>query len=188
MDSRRFKVGDFTVTGNELIVTDPCYDDGTDPSIRGIVSNVKNGNWSSYVHQGSISGWGSRNSELSAFHSSSSPEEGDDAVWLKVDHFEVGVDSGQAGMYDARRFPSDPGDYSEENSFYRKICDTTCAPLWAGTIEDVGVTSSSGFGDGEYECYILENENDEVVGVKIIFIEEDELETEETWDQSELLN
>ena len=33
--------------------------------------------------------------------------------------------------------------------------------------------SSSGFGDGGYNCYLLRDKNNEVVGFQIVFIEDD---------------
>ena len=41
-------------------------------------------------------------------------------------------------------------------------------------MNNAGVVSSSGYGDGEYEVYVGENEIGEIVSVSIIFIEQEE--------------
>ena len=45
--------------------------------------------------------------------------------------------------------------------------------------------SSSGYGDGGYNCYLLRDKNNEVVGFQIVFIEDDYDEDEEDEDYDE---
>jgi len=48
-----------------------------------------------------------------------------------------------------------------------------------GGVIPFGAVSSSGFGDGGYTCYTIENEDGQVVAIKVVFIGEDE---NDDWD------
>ena len=55
-----------------------------------------------------------------------------------------------------------------------------------GIINGVGFVSSSGWGDGGYTCYTAKNEDGQIVGIKIVFIEpdyddDDEDDYEDEW-------
>lgn len=63
--------------------------------------------------------------------------------------FEVGVDSGQAGFFDDAVFAVHNGGYDE--AFCDKAYDITLSNKKAGVMLN-GVVSSSGYGDGGYEC------------------------------------
>jgi len=70
----------------------------------------------------------------------------------------------------------DPEKCKKSNDFYEVCCSMTLGNLKAG-VEDFGVVSSSGFGDGSYDCFV--NEGKEVIASYIEFIGEDEDEEEE---------
>jgi hypothetical protein len=97
--------------------------------------------------------------------------------------FEVGVDSGQAGLFDASHYQDDsiipnpkPRIYSAPSDiWYSHCCDITRSPLGAGVLP-YGVVSSSGFGDGGYDCFICRNEYGQIIRAEIEFIPEDDYE------------
>lgn len=158
-----------------MAVSDPCYDrDSNLSKIRGILDNVKTGTWNAFTMNGKLNGWGPRIFELQVFHESCSPEHGDDSIWMSASEFEVGVDSGQAGFFDDEKYPyGDLGEYAESDSFYGRACELTLNESGGGILNGFGAVSCSGIGDGCYECYVLHDEKDEIIGAKIIFLEID---------------
>jgi len=65
----------------------------------------------------------------------------------------VGVDSGQAGIFDESIYPQgETGDYEDPESFYGQCCKLTLDDLSirSGIVKDKGIVCESGFGDGEY--------------------------------------
>ncbi len=54
-------------------------------------------------------------------------------------------------------------------------------PEWhqGNTVMDKGLVSSSGFGDGGYDCFIQKDEEGKIVAIKIVFIGENDFEEDE---------
>lgn len=155
-------IGLFKVKSGNLRITDPCYDKGTWCS--GVLDDCKIGTWETFYK---LDDTGNKVSELLAFYSDISSRTLKSEKWLEQS-IDVGVDSGQCGIFDDELYPN-PGD---KKSFYSKCCDFTSSD-YAGVVENFGVVSSSGDGDGSYTCYTLEDK-DGVVGIKIIFLEKSE--------------
>ena len=162
------QIGSFKVKSGKVFVSDPCYDLNT--WCAGTIKNVKNGNWVASVIVSNQREFGKRIASLIAVHESSIfPYDG----WVK-EKFEVGVDSGQAGIYDYPEFRGRPefrGGDSEE--WYQKCCNLTLSAVSAGIIEKSGVVSSSGFGDGSYVCSTV-TQNKKVIAIKIDFFPDEE--------------
>jgi hypothetical protein len=107
-----------------------------------------------------------------------------DLHWDKTDYV-VGVDSGQVGIFDIKYYKDD--NYAKtikcinpnkiiyaNNEFFSKCCDRALSDDSWGTFP-FGVVSSSGYGDGGYEIFVLKTkEYDLPVGYKVIFIEDNE--------------
>lgn len=190
-------LGEFQVTGDKLMVTDPCYTRST--WCQGIVENALPGTWegnAEYTDEGS---WGERVSAVEARHESFRESVG---RW-ETAGFEVGVDSGQAGIFDEARYPkSECGEYDERGSFYNRACHATAGSNPCdeersersdekGGAIDEGVVTSSGYGDGGYECRIHRNAEGKADAVRVTFIadgdgdegELDESEEEELEDE-----
>jgi hypothetical protein len=105
---------------------------------------------------------------------------------LSYDWFgDFGVDSGQAGVFDAASYRDDfaaeaittpkvdfslPGHDQEGDAWYEKICKFTLADLGWGSY-DSGVVSSSGYGDGMYPVYGAEVDG-KVVALQLTFIDQ----------------
>lgn len=168
----RKELGTFEVIGDTLIVTDPCY--ARDTGCYGIVNNVLPGTWQAIIFTTTdTGGWGERVAELEVRHSAA-----------KVSHanfapFDVPVDSGQAGVFVEELYPhAETGNYRDETTFYGRACAATLRDLSAGVLKE-GAVSSSGYGDGCYQCLILRDSDDHVMGVRIVFIKDDDHSEEE---------
>jgi len=136
-------IGKFEIASGGAMISDPCYERGT--WCQGILDHVKNGEWIAEVVER-----GDRIFELHANHISN-PNATQNQKSLKRAEFEVGVDSGKAGIFDSKH-------YRDDN------------PLSNATgIVPYGCVSSSGYGDGSYVCYYHKNEDGEIDGIMIGF-------------------
>jgi hypothetical protein len=155
-------IGSFEVTSNKIIVSDPCYNMET-----WCIGDFKamNGKWNSYikildkivvklliVHEGY--------------------DKTDPYIKLNID---VGVDSGQCGFYDYQKYVDEGagrGKYNNTNTFYGKVCSLTDTSRkekkYAGIINNFGVVSSSGYGDGSYDVFVG-YDGDQVTIAKLVF-------------------
>ena len=160
--------------GKRVRVSDPCY--GTDVWCSGVVDNVKEGTYNVDVEISNEGMWGERVKSLTAIHSEYSGH----SIIQKVP-FEVGVDSGQCGIYDEDYYRQYHSEDDCNDDWYHDICKLT-DPF--GTKDDKCVVSSSGYGDGSYDCFLLRDKNNEVVGFQIVFIEDEDYD-EEDYDEYE---
>jgi len=188
------ELGSFEVTSGKVVVTDPCYERGT--WCAGVLDGVRNGRWLGYAFI-APSDFGICVHELTIHHA----DLGDEEVELQLADFEVGVDSGKAGIFDEAMYPSGkkletwdsksskrietdcPFDYRNEAGFYKRACNASrggerstskwIPPTMVGVMPE-GVVSSSGIGDGSYECQYHRNADGEIDYITIIFIDEDE--------------
>jgi hypothetical protein len=98
---------------------------------------------------------------------------------------DFGVDSGQAGVFDAASYRDDayaagittpevdfvlPGHDLEGDAWYEKMCKFTLANDGWGTYA-AGAVSSSGYGDGMYPVYGAEVDG-KVVALQLVFIDQ----------------
>jgi hypothetical protein len=178
-------LGKFKIVSGIARVTDPCYD--TEVWCSGQVEKVMKGDWSSVVVKSDEDEWGVRCAFLIASHYTVPimPSH-DDIDWVE-EKFEVGVDSGQAGIFDLTNYRDDDSvagvkrvhteTLCEDEPFYSICCDRTLSAMSAGVIP-FGCVSSSGFGDGGYVCYTITNGNGQVQAIMIDFglLQEDEEE------------
>jgi hypothetical protein len=162
---RTSQLGTFEIKSGSVYVTDPCYE--IDTWCQGKVDDVLNGTWVSEADISNAAGWGNRVHILRVYHK----EHGDDYSNLQEEKFEVGVDSGQAGFFDADLYPG------KDDDFYDEVCNLTLSDKQGGCIS-FGTASSSGFGDGGYSCYTGKNKDGKVVYMEIVFIGDDDVEDE----------
>lgn len=164
-------LGVFALLSKELRVTDPCY--SPDTWCAGKFAAAP-GIWRSKAVRAD-SGWGERVWELVIEHvetdSSELPEERLDIT--------VGVDSGQAGFFCAETYAQVQKSKCGEPGFYGMACALTCETVNSAGVLGFGVVSSSGFGDGSYECLVKKDRAGRVVAARIIFITEDDLVDDE---------
>jgi len=181
MDYNRIPIGLFECVTGRFAISDPCYE--TDVWCRGELDNIKKGTWKADVGTCDCGEWGIRVGLLITTHENFNEDaEGD--LTEHTAQFEVGVDSGQAGIFDAQYYRDDsvfPADKSPESEFdaadrwYDFCCDATAQEHNAGVIP-YGAVSSSGFGDGGYDCVYYTDPSDQVVMVVIAFIGDDKNE------------
>ena len=152
-------------------ISDPCYEPGI-----WCTANVKakNGVWNAYTTTGVFSGWGKRVIELFAVHEEFEGKNRDIMYPIPAD---IGVDSGQCGLFDNDQYRGVEG----HDGWYETCCNVSAGD--GGAIHG-GVISSSGFGDGGYQAFVTKD-GDDAVAVKVVFIVEGDEEEDDTWDDEE---
>jgi hypothetical protein len=161
--------------GDKVMVSDPCY--GLNTWCQGVLENVLPGNYDCKVEYSDEGAWGVRVSAIEVTH-----QDYDVVISLDPEDFEVGVDSGQAGIFDYGYYKKHHTDRNERNhvddDWYYKVCTITLSREAAGGVDGLGFVSSSGYGDGGYTCWTTKNEEGKIVAIRIEFITE-EYEEEE---------
>lgn len=178
--------------GKSVIVTDPSYN--TETWCQAKVDNVKEGEYITHCEIVDTDGWGKRCSLLIASHSSYNVNNLNWEVYPE----EIGVDSGQAGIFDMAYYRKDGLDIevpkvgydgqpfdrldeimkpeNEGDDFYLKMCKFTLSEKKWGGFEN-GVVCQSGYGDGGYVLYVAREEySGKIIGFCIDFmVQEEEL-------------
>lgn len=180
------KIGTFLTSTDVLRISDPCYN--KEVWCCGTVKNCEIGEWSAFLIYSDEKDWGVRVAENIALFGNISEEDAETILseknWKNSD-IHVGVDSGQCGIFQDSKYPiGDTGEYGDELSFYGKCCNLTLTPQ-QGDVLEFGVVSSSGYGDGSYDCLIAET-SDKVSAIKLVFIGDDE--DEESDEEFEEIN
>ena len=171
-------LGTFDVISSELVVSDPGYKPGSWGTGR--LKNVRPGCWDAGISMADLGDWGDRIAMLSIWHENA-PEKGE--LNRRKADFVVGVDSGQAGFFDAAHYrdssvidTAPARTWSDSESvWYDHCCEITLSSMQAGILP-FGTVSASGFGDGCYSCFYYTNSVGEILRAEIVFITEDELE------------
>lgn len=154
----------FIDLGNKVMVSDPCYSIGI--WCQGTIDNVVSGTYGCYISEGDTDR-GHRIKEL--FITKSDRSISRDQIDTFMD-FEVGVDSGTAGIFDYdyyEKFHKDSRDDAFEAWFDKYIIKDR--PDYRIT-SNSGVWSRSGYGDGGYDCFAHIDEDKKVDAIRIIFI------------------
>lgn len=154
---------------NNVMLSDPCYSIGTWCQIQ--LNNVKKGRYESFVIKSDEGDFGIRCSSLIVKH----VDKKFDAFIDFTEHDgEVGVDSGQAGIFDMSIYPANPQTRTSEDVFYEQCCNLTLSKKHCGILSNgKGLVSSSGYGDGGYPVYYSLDENDQIDYMHIMFITPD---------------
>lgn len=170
--------------GNKVMVSDPCYDIGTWCQI--ILENVKPGAYETYVVKKDEDYWGIRCDSLIVKHVD---KEINSNIEFVIHQGEVGVDSGQAGIFDFSIYPEKPHTRTSEDIFYENCCNITLSKMSCGTLRNgKGIVSSSGYGDGGYTLIVSEDEHGQIDYMHILFIgpefDEDDYETDKECEEA----
>jgi hypothetical protein len=183
-------LGTFDVVSGALRISDPCHEKDIRPGNAGTIK-AANGTWQavSYTRRfdellGERAYKVERICELEAFldelRKVGEPYSHEKLPYKQLRSV-IGVDSAQAGIFDLSHFqdnslitPDTPTDIS--HNWYGMCCDATYDK--AGIIP-FGVVSESGFGDGLYTAYVKRNSKHQAVAVKIVFIDEDDIDDED---------
>jgi hypothetical protein len=172
------EIGRFQVESGAIVLSDPCYDVGEVRTLGASVS-ARTGAWIAAVRLVDLDGWGRRSVELHARHDSLPGTEG--VAWVRQKGL-IGVDSGQAGVFDAKQFRSKDAvpkghrwkdkPVVPDDPWYSLCCEQTLGEMQAGVIP-FGAVSSAGVGDGAYEWDLLQA-GGQAVALRIVFIPENE--------------
>jgi len=160
----------------EVIVSDPCYTIPTSCQIK--LNNVLPGDYHPFVQKSTEFGRGNRCHRLGVIHNDYIANH---KLSWRVNPGEVGVDSGQAGIFCKTGYRNDELAESittpeinfditrdgEGDVWYEKMCKFTLSDKQWGSY-DTGVVSSSGIGDGGYDCLVAKV-NGKIVGICINF-------------------
>lgn len=156
--------------GEKVMVSDPCYGLGT--WCQGVIENVLPGDYHCMVEYSDEGIWGVRVAAIEVIHQNTR------VIRYESQDFEVGVDSGQAGIFDYEYYAKYHTDCKKsdhvDDDWYDKVCDLTLSRESAGTIDNLGLVSSSGYGDGGYTCWVSTNEDGKVNAIRIEFIVDEE--------------
>jgi hypothetical protein len=165
----------FNVESNKIRVSDPGYDKDI---WCNFTTKAKNGEWKCYASHLDLDGWGHRIGSIIAEHNKPGK------IYKIVTHT-IGVDSGQAGIFDDKYYKDNDiikntkrihnQSICEDEPWYSICCDRTLSKNQWGTIP-YGVVSSSGLGDGCYETKVYLNKKNEAVKIEINFFSEEMLQ------------
>jgi hypothetical protein len=107
--------------GEKVMVSDPCY--GLNTWCQGVLENVLPGNYECEVEYKDEGVWGIRVAAIEVVH------EDDGVCVFEAQDFEVGVDSGQAGIFDYDyycQYHTDANDRKHvDDDWYDRMCDLT---------------------------------------------------------------
>ena len=170
-------------------VSDPCYTD--DVWCKTQLKSVLPGLYNWDVSRSDNGDWGNRVSGITLVHENY--EDDGSLEWQY--HSDIGVDSGQAGIFCESSYRNDevatgittpPLDkpfvlpYNDKGGdmWYEKMCRFTLSSDSFGAY-DTGIVTSSGLGDGSYPLYVVYDEDDKIVAMKIDYLLDDEDEEDE---------
>ncbi len=166
------------IKSGKITFSDPCYELGTWCAIHDFP--FPNGTYR-VVSKGTnkTDGWGTRTAELIIYNVDKVPEnEGREMdIWWNGLDTEVGVDSGQAGIYDSQYYEKFHSKDNVDEDWYNKVGDITLRERQYGVLDNQCVVSRSGYGDGGYMAYIGKL-NEDIVAAKIEYIPEEEYDND----------
>ena len=162
-------VGTITLS-DKVRVTDPYYD--IDTWCAGTLDNVLPGEFECSYNQDTKKWFNGENYErvtsIEVHHK--------DYPYIEASEYmkdiDVGVDSGQAGIFDFSMFENVCSDDDKKNDFVHDIDDL---PSEGNTIYDQGLVSIAGDGDGDYACFVGRNDEGQIVAIKIDYYPDYEL-------------
>lgn len=161
------------ILGEEARISDPCYD--PDTWCAGTLENVKSGAYNCYVNFQDTGEFGIRVASIIAVHSEFDNENFKNPEI--VTNIDVGVDSGQCGIYDLEYFKRNQPDGEWYDRVYYQASHRN-DKFDAGTVDGKCFVSASGFGDGSYNCFVKYNDDGQIVFIEIRYLEEDLLSEE----------
>ena len=163
------KLGSFSVSSNQIVVTDPSFDYDEFGTIT--LKEVLAGKYFGKIETVALFDH-SLVSALKICHSDYQHQDLEFAYQGRID-----VDSGQAGFFDKIYFiKNQSGEIGNLATLYGLSCSITSSPKQAGITHKKGVVSSSGFGDSFYPVFVAKNSANKIVSAFINFISQAELE------------
>lgn len=142
--------------GATAIVADPCYDIEEEVGVV-LLEGLREGNWLCSAKKDTYD----RTTELVLMHEEYKRRRITEHIGS------IAVDGGAAGVWDATYYKERKQDEKRWFKDTEKI--VLIAPYW-GTMDDKGVLSDTGYGDGWYPVFVARNKEGEIVGIKIRYI------------------
>lgn len=188
-------LGTFVLKSGNMRVSDPGY--GKSTWCAGVIPDCRTGRWEALAFFCNDELFFRRVSLLAAraVDGNAGFDLLDSLDKLERANFEVGVDSGQAGMYDDETYgldstvtgiPNPSGKDCEEpgERWYKYCCDITLSSERAGVIP-TGAVSRSGYGDGGYPVFFQRGEDGKVDLIAIRYILEDAKDDNEDYNNED---
>ena len=172
-------IGRFSL-GNKVMVSDPCY--GTNTWCQGVLENIREGFWDAYIKTSNEGEGGMRVSELIVINLDYNSEynELNSEDINELQEFTVGVDSGTAGIFDYDYYCKYHNENGVDDEWYVIQIINQFFPTYAANslensvfTEFNGIVSTTGYGDGSYNCYVVRNTEGEIIGIKIVYISDE---------------
>ena len=164
--TRLVVLGTFEVKSTTLLATDPCYDIPTWCTTT--IENMLPGKYLAKAIISNEGSWGERTKELIIVHESKVDNKLSSGWKWEGD---CGVDSGQLGFFEKDLYPKgeSTGEMDDKESFYGQCCTITLNDENDGCgVLPYGAVTSSGYGDGNYPCYIAKTKQG-VYAVRVKF-------------------
>lgn len=156
-----------------VMVSDPCY--SMDVWCKHKLTGVLPGEYFTTVMKSDEGAWGTRIGLLVAVHKDYIE---DSLTWRTVKEADIGVDSGQCGIFSLEGYRDDSlfpessrfgfDESQEGDRWYGHMCDRTLNQEQWGTY-DTGVVSSTGYGDGSYRLLVAKH-NGTIVGIGVDYL------------------
>lgn len=147
--------------GATAIVADPCYDIDEEVGVL-LLEGLREGNWLCSSKKDAQE----RTTELVLMHEEYKRKKIEENIGG------IAVDGGAAGVWDATYYSENQKDYTNpmNNDWLKAVLKIVLnEPCW-GTMDDKGVLSDTGYGDGWYPVFVARNKGGEIVGIKICYI------------------
>ena len=197
MKTKRYKLGEIELK-DSVYVSDPCYD--TETWCQAFVENLKPGKYIGYMKKADFGPGGFGGMRVTDIWITHINYPHLYPVKILDETINIGVDSGQAGIYDKEYYEKRHIPRLNENWYdkqfdliyeydidgnkyiepYPKINRKTFEIEWISSgqerrdgivMDGKGVVSFSGFGDGSYDLYARKNKEGQIIGLRINFID-----------------
>ena len=166
MEKNFVKVGFINIKEDDcVVVADPCYD--LDSRWIDVVE-VKRGMYDCYIEERNYGEWGHRVTRLAILKDSYGVDKLNKGGEIATD---VAVDSGTMGIYAYHFFEKTHDPELDENWYNTFVCGNW--DKYRISKDNGGIISLSGFGDGMYGVYYYRDEDENVIGIEVVFIEND---------------
>lgn len=167
---------DFTKT-DKVVIIDPCYDNNDIPNL-GVKLPILKGIYNAYIQIEDCEEWGVRVKNLVIINKKY------DLNILENNNEEFNgfacVDSGTMSIFDLREYrkyhSNNPENTELNDEWYNLNVISWCGDTNHYLSKDNGVICSSGYGDGSYPVYSYYNNENNLIGIRVCFIEDEEYE------------
>ena len=176
MTEKYVNVGTINLSNtNKVIVIDPCYNNDHLQTLGVKLSPLK-GTYNAYIQRENCGEWGVRVKNLAVVHKDY------DINILESDNYDLSgfacVDSGTMSIFDLVQYRKYHSNKPENTELNDEWYDLNVLP-WCGDTDnylskDNGIISVSGYGDGSYPVYSYYDETNNLIGIRVCFIEDDE--------------